>query len=98
MGACQRGYNHPVFEIRLALSESDSPACVEPPAVRSHGHLVSIVADRENFASIDLEAGFAFGWVTAATARNQQYFRHYFVDAIIDSLLRARRSRRGSPL
>jgi hypothetical protein len=80
-------YNDPPLEIRLAVLEGDSPGCVEPPVVRSQGHLLSIVADRENFASLDLSAGFAFGWVTEATVRNQNYFRECLLDAIIYPLL-----------
>ena len=85
-------YDYHPLEIRLAVSASDSSPCIERPAFKFHGHLVSIVADRENFASIDLKAGFAFGWATLATARNQQYFRQYFLEAIVDSLLRVQHS------
>ncbi|MBV8073638.1 MAG: aldolase [Acidobacteriaceae bacterium] len=78
------------LDIRLVLSTSDSPACVEPPTFRSQGHLLSIVADRENFASLDLNAGFAFGWATEATARNQEYFRQCLLDVMIYPLLEVR--------
>jgi HPr Serine kinase C-terminal domain len=80
-------HDHAPLEIRLALSESNSPACVEPPTFRSQGHLLSIVADRENFASLDLQAGFAFGWATEATAKNQEYFRQCLLDVMIYPLL-----------
>lgn len=80
---------HDPVEIRLAVSDSNSPSCLASPEFKFHRHLLSIVADRENFASIDLKAGFAFGWVTLATARNQQYLRQYFLEPIIDSVLRA---------
>jgi hypothetical protein len=86
-----RDGHHPV-EIRLAVSESNSPSCIASPEFRFRGHLLSIVADSENFVSIDLRAGFAFGWATLATARNQQCLRRYFLEPIIESLLRARRT------
>jgi hypothetical protein len=86
----RRRYNYPPLDIRLALSESDSPGCVEPPTFRSQGHLLSIVSDRENFASLDLNAGFAFGWATEATAKNQEYFRQCLLDVMIYPLLEVR--------
>ena len=78
------------LDIRLLLSTSTSAGCVDPPEFRSQGHLLSIVADRENFASLDLRAGFAFGWVTEATACNQEYFRQCLLDVMVYPLLEIR--------
>jgi hypothetical protein len=78
------------LDIRLMLSESDSPGCVERPTFRAQDHLLSIVADRENFASLDLNSGFAFGWSTEATAKNQEYFRQCLLDVMIYPLLEVR--------
>ncbi len=86
----RRRYDQPPLDIRLALSESSSQGCVEPPVFRSQGHLLSIVSDRENFAFLDLEAGFAFGWATEATAQNQEYFRQCLLDVMIYPLLEVR--------
>lgn len=86
----RRRHDHAPLDIRLVLSKSTSPACVEPPEFRSQGHLLSIVADRENFASLDLNAGFAFGWATEATAQNQEYFRQCLLDVMIYPLLEVR--------
>lgn len=80
-------YNHPPLDVRLLLSESASPACTQEPTFRSQGHLLSIVVDHENFACLDLEAGFAFGWATVATARNEEYFRQCLLDVMIYPLL-----------
>jgi hypothetical protein len=82
-----RQYDHPPLDVRLLLSESASPAGSEEPTFRSQGHLLTIVVDRENFACLDLEAGFAFGWATEATARNQEYFRQCLLDVMIYPLL-----------
>jgi hypothetical protein len=78
------------LDVRLLLSKSDSAACVDPPGFRSQGHLLSIVADRENFASLDLNTGFAFGWATEATAQNQEYFRQCLLDVMVYPLLEVR--------
>lgn len=86
----RRRYDHAPLDIRLALSESSSPGCLEPPVFRSQGHLLSIISDRENFAFLDLGAGFAFGWATEATAQNQEYFRQCLLDVMIYPLLEVR--------
>ncbi|MBV8832140.1 MAG: aldolase [Acidobacteriaceae bacterium] len=82
--------DEPPLDIRLLISDSDSLKCVEPPVFRSQGHLLSIVADRENFASLDLQCGFAFGWATTATAKNQGYFRQCLLDVMVYPLLEIR--------
>jgi hypothetical protein len=82
--------NETPLDIRLVLSNNDNPGCIEPPAFRSQGHLLSIVADRENFASLDLKSGFAFGWATEATAQNQEYFRQCLLDVMVYPLLEVR--------
>ncbi len=86
-GTYRHRHDYAPLDIRLALSASSSPACVEPPTFRSQGHLLSIVGDRDNFASLDLNAGFAFGWATEATAQNQEYFRQCLLDVMIYPLL-----------
>jgi hypothetical protein len=83
-------YDHEPLEVRIILAKSSSPACTNPPTFRSQGHLMSVVLDRENFASLDLEAGFAFGWATTSTAENQDYFRQSLLEAMVYSLLEAR--------
>jgi hypothetical protein len=83
-------FDHSPLDVRLMISESDSPGCVEPPAFRSQGHLLTIVADSENFACLDLNAGFSFGWATTATAKKTEYFRQCLLDVMIYPLLEIR--------
>ncbi len=87
---CECRYDDAPLDIRLFLSKSDSPGCLEIPTVRSRGHLLSIVADHENFASLDLKTGFAAGWLTESTIQNEEYFRENILCAMIDPLLEAR--------
>lgn len=86
----RRKFDHPPLDVRLLISESSSPGCTEPPTFRSQGHLLSIVADAENFACLDLNAGFSFGWATSSTARNTEYFRQCLLDVMIYPLLEIR--------
>lgn len=86
-GTYKRHFITPPLDVRCLVSDSDKPACVEPPVFRSQQHLLSIVADAENFACLDLERAFSFGWVTRKTAESTEYFRQCFLDVMIYPLL-----------
>ena len=83
-------FRRPPLDVRCFVSESAGPACTEPPVFRSQRHLLSIVADNENFALLDLEQGFSFGWMTSATVQSMEYFRQCFLDVMIYPLLEIR--------
>jgi hypothetical protein len=89
-GSYPQRYSRAPLEIRCFVAESDSPACTEPPVFRSQGTLLSIVVDRENFACLDLQNGFSFGWVTSSTVRSTEYFRQCLLDVMIYPLLEIR--------
>ena len=86
----RRKFDCPPLDVRLLIAESNSPGCTEPPVFRSQGNLVSIVADAENFACLDLNGGFSFGWATISTARKTEYFRQCLLDVMIYPLLEVR--------
>jgi hypothetical protein len=83
-------FNFPPLDVRVLVSDSPRPAPTEPPTFRSQGNLLTLVADSENFASLDLNTGFGFGWVTKATAEKTDYFRQCFLDVMIYCLLEIR--------
>jgi hypothetical protein len=89
-GTYKKRFDTPPLDVRLLISESSSPGRLEPPIFRSQGHLLSIVGDSENFACLDLNAGFSFGWVTANTAANTEYLRQCFLDVMIYPLIEIR--------
>lgn len=70
------------LELRCFVADSESAASRTPAVFRSQEHLLTIVADSENFAAIDLSDGFSFGWVTSATAADTGYFRYMFLEAM----------------
>jgi hypothetical protein len=49
--------------------------------IRSREHMLSIVADRENFVVCDFHGGFAFGWITQSTAADHPLLRYRFLIA-----------------
>jgi hypothetical protein len=78
------------LDVRVLVAESSSPARTHPPVFRSQGHLLTLVVDAENFAGLDLDMGFGFGWITRATAEKFDYFRQNFLDVMIYCLLEAK--------
>ena len=86
----QQKFDFPPLDVRVLVSDSASPALSEPPTFRSQGNLLTLVADAENFACLDLNTGFSFGWVTKATAEKTEYFRQCILDVMIYCLLEIR--------
>jgi len=80
-GEQERMFNRDPVRICLGVSESDSETRVPLGAIRVREHLMSIVADAENFLLCDFERGFAFGWVTRSTAADRALLRYQFLAA-----------------
>jgi len=65
----------------LGVAESDSESPLPASVIRAREHLMSIVADAENFMLCDFDRGFAFGWVTRSTASDHPLLRYRFLIA-----------------
>jgi hypothetical protein len=61
-----------------------------PPLLRGQEHLFSIVADRDNFATADLNAGFGHICVTREVASDAAYLRYHFLEPLAYVLIAAR--------
>ena len=77
----------PPLRIQIGVSNFDSPECPAAPAVRAHGHLLSFIADTENFVVCDLREGSAFGWVSRAALHYRAYLRYHILEAVALTLL-----------
>jgi hypothetical protein len=88
---CQQRFDHPPLTLRLGVSEDcDESAPLPPePVCRIQQHLLSNIADPYNFVHCDLNAGFAFGWVTHQTVASTLYLRHHIIEAAILAMLAA---------
>jgi hypothetical protein len=62
--------------LAVAPGEERAPA----PAFRAQAHLMTIVADKDNFAACDHTRGFAFIRLTNGALRDPGYARYYFLD------------------
>lgn len=80
-------FSAPKIRIRLGVRQSDATECPPGPTVRAHGHLLSIIADAENFIVCDLRQSSAFGWINSAALQNRRYLRYHFVEAVALVLL-----------
>jgi hypothetical protein len=76
------------LRIRIIVSgvgqdDSSLPA----PSAHAQGHLLTLVAGRNDFAACDAERGFGFAVVRGATARDSRHFRFYYLECLAYALL-----------
>jgi hypothetical protein len=77
----------PAVKVRLGVKQSDATECPPAPSVRTHHHLLSMIADADNFLICDLRQSTAFGWVSTAALCNRKYLRYHFLEAAAMCLL-----------
>ena len=81
-------FDHPPLKLRLGVTRDfDETASLPTPVCRVQQHLWSNIADPYNFVHSDLNAGFAFGWVTERTAESAPYLRYYIIEAAVLSMI-----------
>lgn len=68
------------LKIRIGVLPGDNDQLPPLPVVRGQGHLISQIADAQNFMTLDTREGFAFGWLTEAAIRNRPYLRYHFLE------------------
>lgn len=78
-----------VAPVRFALGVTDSEAVPAElqSTFRSREHLMSVVADSENFFACDFNSGYAFGWITRAVASDRPFLRYRFLTAAVQMLI-----------
>lgn len=94
MQAAQEGWGHfsQAFDaaparIALGVTESDTMPLTLQSTFRSREHLMSVVADPENFYTCDFDRGYAFGWVTRAVAADHPFLRYRFLTGAANMML-----------
>jgi hypothetical protein len=78
-GAFEQAFDEAPVLLCLGVTEGRGDALPLESIVRSREHMMSIVADPENFVICDLIRGFAFGWVTENTAADHPLLRYRFL-------------------
>jgi hypothetical protein len=72
----------PVLQLRIGVTPGISGTCPPAPVARGQQHLISLIADAQNHAICDLNAGFAFAWLTEDALANRSYARYHFLEAV----------------
>jgi hypothetical protein len=86
-GALREVSSLPALKIRIALDAGRAGLCPPPPVYRGQRHLLSIVADAQNFAVCDRGQGFAFVWLNQDAVEHTVYLRYHFLEAIALTML-----------
>ena len=77
------------LEIRLIVDGDGPPATFDPRLLRprTQAHLHTITLDARNHAAVDLERGIAIGTVSPEVARDADFVRYGFIEAMGLSML-----------
>jgi hypothetical protein len=86
-GMFQRIYSEPPLQIRIGVLPGTSKELPVRPTCRGRRHLISQIADGENYALLDTRQGFAFAWLTQAAVEDRAYLRYHFLEGTAWNLL-----------
>jgi hypothetical protein len=98
MAAAQQSWNRfpktfsePTVRFRVGVMGAAHGECPPSPKVnRAWQHLITTIADPQNFAVCDLRQGLGYAWLTPAAANDTAYLRYYFLEGPILSLVNNR--------
>ena len=77
-------------QIRIHIDHNGARSCPPSPKFHIARHLISTVADAENQAHCDLNAGFGFASLTSAALKYRLYFRYHFLESMTMVLVSAK--------
>jgi hypothetical protein len=80
-------FDTPPIRIRIGVKGGSSSACPPTPICRVQQHLVSNIADAENYSVIDLAERFAYIWLTEAAVADRGYLRYFFIESTAMAIL-----------
>ena len=86
-GGYPRLFNETPIHLRAVVTGGEEAGPAAPPVFRGQGHLLTIAAGPCDFAVADLHRGFSFASLTAATAADAEYLRHFFLETLVYSTL-----------
>jgi len=69
-------------QIRFAVTDSTAIECPAAPIFTGQRHLVSMIADVDNYAICDLRTAFGFARISRIALQDPLYFRYYFLESI----------------
>ena len=85
-----RAFEEGAITLSVGVSDGTERSLPKPPTFRSRKHLLSIVSDAENFLVCDFARGYHFGWISQAVAEELAFFRYYFLDVAVLTMVQQR--------
>jgi hypothetical protein len=89
-GSFTKLFDHEPIQINIGVTSSDSHVCPPTPVCRIRDHVITNIADGENFAISDTSQRYAMMWVTEAALQHGDYFRYFFLDSTAMSAIGSR--------
>ena len=80
-GCFEKLFSIKQIAISIGVTNGGSSTCPPAPVCRMRGHLLSNIADGENFAISDFSEGFSLVWVNQATLEHASYFRYFILES-----------------
>ncbi len=80
------------LHLEVTPNAETSSALPPTPACRAYRHLLSNIADANNFTYCDLNTGIAFGRVTQRAVESSLYFRYHILEATVFCMIGALRT------
>jgi hypothetical protein len=77
------------LQVRVGVSKGGGSSCPPEPTRREFNHLYSLLADKDNYAVLDLKTCVNFIWLNKAALRHKLYFRYNFLEKVVYLLLGA---------
>jgi len=74
-------FDHEPIQINVGVTSTDSHVCPPTPVCRIRDHMITNIADGENFSISDSSRGYTLVWITTAALRYGDYFRYFFLDS-----------------
>lgn len=78
-GEFTQRFDTDAIHIQVGITPTSSRDCPPAPVCRMRDHLISNIADGENFVLCDLSQRTAVIWATDAALQHRDYFRYFFL-------------------
>lgn len=81
-GAFRPMFSTRPVQVRIGVLETGTEMQLVEPVLRLQRHLLVKVGTMNDFAVCDVAKGFAFGWISGATARNHPYVHAHYIEGL----------------
>jgi len=86
-GSNSQTYAEGPMRFNLGVLPAEKTRLPARSTFRSRDHLMSLIADPDNFVICDFKQNFAFGWVTQPVAANHPVLRYRFLNSVVNMML-----------